>query len=80
MTLNRRLLAIGLAALVCGFAFAGAQGEAAAFLWFRAHERGAALAEQLGQRVAILPVIVFLIVGLVLLLFVNERRARSTVA
>jgi UMF1 family MFS transporter len=57
-----------------------AQGEAAAFLWFRAHERGAALAEQLGQRVAILPVIVFLVVGLVLLLFVNERRARTTVA
>jgi UMF1 family MFS transporter len=57
-----------------------AQGESAAFLWFRAHERGAALAEQLGQRVAILPVIAFLVVGLVLLLSVNERRARSTVA
>jgi UMF1 family MFS transporter len=53
------------------------QGEAASFLWFRAHERGAALAEQLGQRVAILPVIAFLVVGLVLLFSVNERRARS---
>ena len=53
------------------------QGESAAFLWFKAHERGAALAEQLGQRVAILPVIAFLIVGLVLLLFVDEKRARA---
>jgi UMF1 family MFS transporter len=54
-----------------------AQGESASFLWFRAQERGAALAEQLGQRVAVLPVIVFLVVGLVLLLSVNEARARS---
>ncbi len=53
------------------------QGESASFLWFRAHERGAALAEQLGQRVAILPVIAFLVVGLGLLLLVNERRASS---
>jgi hypothetical protein len=52
-----------------------ARGESASFLWFRAHERGAALAEQLGQRVAILPVIAFLVVGLVVLLSVNERRA-----
>jgi UMF1 family MFS transporter len=54
-----------------------ARGEAASFLWFKAHEQGAALAEQLGQRVAVLPVIAFLVVGLVLLLFVNEARARS---
>jgi UMF1 family MFS transporter len=54
-----------------------ARGEAASFLWFRAHEQGAALAEQLGQRIAVLPVIAFLVVGLVLLLFVNEARARS---
>jgi UMF1 family MFS transporter len=53
------------------------QGEAASFLWFKAHEAGASFAEQLGQRVAILPVIAFLVVGLVLLLFVNERRARA---
>ena len=54
-----------------------ARGESASFLWFRAHERGAALPEQLGQRVAILPVIAFLVVGLVLLLSVNERNAQS---
>jgi len=54
-----------------------ARGERASFLWFRAHERGASLAEQLGQRVAILPVIVFLVVGLVLLLSVDEARSRS---
>jgi UMF1 family MFS transporter len=54
-----------------------ARGESASFLWFRAHERGAALAEQLGQRVAILPVIAFLVVGLLLLLSVRERRAAS---
>ena len=52
-----------------------AQGEAASFLWFKAQEGGAPLAEQLGQRVAVLPVIAFLVVGLVLLLFVNEQRA-----
>ncbi|MGD2176258.1 MAG: MFS transporter [Anaerolineae bacterium] len=57
-----------------------ARGESASFLWFRAHERGAALAEQLGQRVAILPVIAFLVVGLVVLLSVNERRADSDYA
>jgi MFS transporter, UMF1 family len=54
-----------------------AQGEGAKFLWFKAHERGGALAEQLGQRVAILPVIAFLVVGLALLLSVNERNASS---
>ncbi len=53
------------------------QGEGATFLWFKAHERGAELAEQLGQRVAILPVMAFLVVGLVLLLMVNEQRARA---
>jgi UMF1 family MFS transporter len=54
-----------------------ARGESASFLWFKAHERGAALAEQLGQRVAILPVIAFLVVGLIVLLSVNETRAPS---
>lgn len=54
-----------------------AQGDAASFLWFTAIEGGAGLAEQLGQRVAILPVILFLVVGLILLLFVNEARARQ---
>ena len=56
------------------------QGEGATFLWFKAHERGAAVAEQLGQRVAILPVMAFLVVGLVLLLSVNERRAEADAA
>jgi MFS-type transporter involved in bile tolerance (Atg22 family) len=56
------------------------QGEAASFLWFKAHEQGASLAEQLGQRVAVLPVIAFLVVGLLLLLSVNESRARSSEA
>jgi UMF1 family MFS transporter len=56
------------------------RGDSASFLWFRAHERGATLAEQLGQRVAILPVIAFLVVGLVVLLSVNERRAGSDCA
>jgi UMF1 family MFS transporter len=55
-----------------------AQGEEATFLWFEAHEQGAALAEQLGQRVAILPVIAFLVIGLALLLSVNETRATSS--
>ena len=52
-----------------------AQGGAASFLWFEANRKGAGLAEQLGQRVAFPPVILFLVVGLVLLL-VNEARAR----
>ncbi len=53
------------------------QGERASFLWFKAIEGGAPFAEQLGQRVAVLPVIAFLVVGLLLLLSVNEARARS---
>jgi UMF1 family MFS transporter len=53
-----------------------AQGDRASFLWFRAQEAGAPLAEQLGQRIAILPVMLFLVVGLALLLTVNEARAR----
>ena len=53
-----------------------AQGDQASFLWFEANPLGAPYAEQLGQRVAILSVIAFLVVGLVLLCFVNEKRAR----
>ncbi|MCJ7732954.1 MAG: hypothetical protein MUP11_00265 [Anaerolineales bacterium] len=45
-------------------------------MWFRLLEGGAPFAEQLGQRVVILPVILFLIVGLILLLGVNEKKAR----
>ena len=52
-----------------------AQGAQASFLWFKALDNGAPFAEQVGQRIAILPVIAFLVVGLVLLLFVNEKRA-----
>lgn len=54
-----------------------AQGAQAKFLWFKALENGAPLAEQLGQRMAILPVILFLVVGLVLLLFVKDQRATT---
>jgi len=56
-----------------------AQGEKASFLWFRLLEGGAPFAEQLGQRVAILPVILFLVVGLILLLRVNEQKARKQI-
>jgi len=52
-------------------------GEQATFLWFKVVPGGAPLAEQLGQRVAILPVLVFLFTGMVLLLFVNEKKARE---
>jgi len=58
--------------------FFEAQGDQASFLWFRLLEGGAPFAEQLGQRVAILPVILFLVVGLLLLLSVNERKARQS--
>jgi MFS-type transporter involved in bile tolerance (Atg22 family) len=57
--------------------FFEAQGNNASFLWFRVLEGGAPFAEQLGQRVAILPVILFLVVGLVMLLGVNEKLARQ---
>jgi UMF1 family MFS transporter len=57
--------------------FFEAQGDQASFLWFRLLEGGAPFAEQLGQRVAILPVILFLVVGLVTLLSVDEKKARQ---
>jgi UMF1 family MFS transporter len=60
--------------------FFNAQGDRASFLWFKALKGGAPFAEQLGQRVAILPVILFLAVGLLLLLGVNEKQARQRVA
>ena len=60
--------------------FFTAQGDNASFLWFRLLEGGAPYAEQLGQRVAIIPVIIFLIVGLVLLLNVNEKQAKKYAA
>jgi UMF1 family MFS transporter len=60
--------------------FFEAQGDQASFLWFRLLEGGAPFAEQLGQRVAILPVILFLVVGLIMLLGVNEKQARQRAA
>lgn len=56
-----------------------AQGESASFLWFELLEGAAPFAEQLGQRVAILPVILFLVVGLIILLQVDEEAARKQV-
>lgn len=60
--------------------FFEAQGERASFLWFRLLDEGAPFSEQLGQRVAILPVILFLLVGLILLLGVDEKTARKKIA
>jgi UMF1 family MFS transporter len=56
--------------------FFEAQGDKASFLWFRVLDGAAPFAEQLGQRVAIIPVIIFLVVGLLVLLSVNEKQAR----
>jgi len=54
-----------------------AQGAAASFWGFEAYPQGAELAEQLGQRLAVLSIVVFLVAGLVLLLSVNEKKARA---
>jgi UMF1 family MFS transporter len=54
-----------------------ARGGEISFLWFRFLEGGAPFAEQLGQRVALIPVIIFLIAGTILLMMVNERKARQ---
>jgi UMF1 family MFS transporter len=50
---------------------------AEAALWFQARGQGVILAEQSGQRLAILSIIAFLVVGLILLLFVNEAKGRA---
>ena len=50
---------------------------AEAALWFQRQGLAARLAEQAGQRVAILTIAVFLIMGLVALLTVNEQAARE---
>jgi UMF1 family MFS transporter len=60
--------------------FFEAQGDKVSFLWFRLLEGGAPFAEQLGQRVAIIPVILFLLAGLILLLGVDEKNARKRIA
>ncbi len=52
---------------------------AEATVWFQAQGQAVALAEQAGHRVAILSIAAFLIVGLALLWFVNEQRAREAV-
>lgn len=48
---------------------------AEAALWYQAQGQSVTLAEQSGQRLAILSIAVFLVVGLILLLFVNEKKA-----
>ena len=48
-----------------------------AALWYEAQGQSMMLAEQAGQRMAILSIGVFFIIGLVLLSFVNEQRARE---
>jgi len=50
---------------------------AEAALWYEAQGMATALAEQAGQRVAILSIGVFLVVGFLLLLLVNEAKARA---
>jgi MFS-type transporter involved in bile tolerance (Atg22 family) len=50
---------------------------AAAAVWFQGRGQAAGLAEQAGQRVGIVSIAVFLLVGLGLLLSVNEKRARQ---
>jgi len=50
---------------------------AEAALWYEAQGRAVLLAEQSGQRLAILSIAAFLLVGLVLLWFVNETKARA---
>jgi UMF1 family MFS transporter len=54
-----------------------AQGAAAGLLWFQAFPLGKDLAEQLGQRLAVLSIVVFLLTGLVLLLFVKEPKTQA---
>jgi UMF1 family MFS transporter len=50
---------------------------AEAALWFQAKGNAELLAEQMGQKVAIGSIAIFLLVGLLILLTVNEAKARS---
>jgi UMF1 family MFS transporter len=50
---------------------------AEAAIWFLNAGKDAVIAEQLGQRIAILSIAAFLLVGLFLLQFVNEKRIRE---
>lgn len=53
---------------------------AEAALWYQRQGQSMVLAEQSGQRLAILSIAVFLFVGLLLLLLVNEARGRQAAA
>jgi UMF1 family MFS transporter len=46
-------------------------------LWFQARGQTSSLAEQSGLRLAILSIGAFIVVGLILLMFVDERKARE---
>lgn len=50
---------------------------AEAAIWYQAQGETAVLAEQLGQRLAIVSIAIFLLVGLALLPLVNEQKARE---
>jgi len=50
---------------------------AEAALWYESGGQQVALAEQSGLRLAILSIAAFILVGLILLLFVNEKKARE---
>ena len=50
---------------------------ARAALWYETQGQAVALAEQSGQRVAVLTIVVFLLAGLALLLLVNEAKGRG---
>jgi len=43
-------------------------------LWYQARGQAVTLAEQSGQRLAILSIAAFLVLGIIALLFVNEKR------
>jgi UMF1 family MFS transporter len=53
---------------------------AEAALLYQAQGQDVTSAEQAGQRIAILSIVAFLVVGLVVLSFVNERKARAVAA
>jgi UMF1 family MFS transporter len=59
---------------VFGLVAAGAAG------WLEAQGRSVADAEQAGLRFAILSIVVFIVVGMILLAFVKERKARAVAA
>jgi MFS-type transporter involved in bile tolerance (Atg22 family) len=50
---------------------------AEAALWYETRGWTTVLAEQNGQRIALITVAAFLLIGLILLLFVDESKARA---